>query len=53
MGRVSERMHAVLLSSRGYDVGQIASILEYEEATVRRWLERYAAEGLGGTPRPP
>jgi transposase len=48
VGRVSERMHAVLLSSRGYDVGQIASILEYDEATVRRWLERFEAEGLEG-----
>ena len=48
VGRVSERMHAVLLSSRGYDVGQIASILEYDEATVRRWLERFEADGLEG-----
>src|SRR3954471_10445844 len=48
VGRVSERMHAVLLSARGYDVGQIASILEYDEATVRRWLERFEAEGLEG-----
>lgn len=48
VGRVSERMHAVLLSARGYDVAQIASILEYDEATVRRWIERYEAEGLEG-----
>lgn len=48
VGRVSERMHAVLLSSRGYEVGQIAAILEYDEATVRRWLERFEAEGLEG-----
>jgi transposase len=48
VGRVSERMHAVLLSARGYDVAKIASILEYDEATVRRWLERYEAEGLEG-----
>jgi transposase len=48
VGRVSERMHAVLLSARGYDVPKIASILEYDEATVRRWLERYEAEGLEG-----
>lgn len=48
VGRVSERMHAVLLSARGYEVGQIASILEYDEATVRRWIERFEAEGLEG-----
>jgi len=48
VGRVSERMHAVLLSARGYDIAQIASILEYDEATVRRWIERYEAEGLEG-----
>lgn len=48
VGRVSERMHAVLLSARGYDVGQIASILEYDEATVRRWIERFEAKGLEG-----
>ena len=48
VGRVSERMHAVLLSARGYDIGQIASILEYDEITVRRWIERFEAEGLEG-----
>lgn len=47
-GRVSERMHAILLSARGYEVGQIASILEYDEATVRRWIERFEAKGLEG-----
>lgn len=55
VGRVSERMHAVLLSARGYEIGQIASILEYDEATIRRWIERYEAEGLEGLqdrPRP-
>jgi len=55
VGRVSERMHAVLLSSRGYDVGQIAAILEYDEATIRRWIERFEPEGLEGLqdrPRP-
>jgi transposase len=55
VGRVSERMHAVLLSARGYEVGQIAAILEYDEATIRRWLERFEAEGLEGLqdrPRP-
>ena len=53
VGRVSERMHAVLLSARGYEIGQIASILEYDEATIRRWIERYEAEGLEGLQEPP
>jgi transposase len=48
VGRVSERMRAVLLSARGYDVSKIAEILEYDEATIRRWLERFEAEGLEG-----
>jgi transposase len=48
VGRVSERMHAVLLSARGYDIAQIASILEYDEASVRRWIERYESEGIEG-----
>ena len=48
VGRVSERMRAVLLSARGYEVAQIAAILEYDEATVRRWIERFEAEGLEG-----
>lgn len=55
VGRVSERMHAVLLSARGYEIAQIAAILEYDEATIRRWLERFEAEGLEGLqdrPRP-
>lgn len=35
VGRVSERMRAVLLSARGYAVPQIAGIFECDEATVR------------------
>ncbi len=48
VGRVSERMRAVLLSARGYAVPQIAGIFECDEATVREWLRRFEAEGLGG-----
>jgi transposase len=54
VGRVSERIRMVLLSSRGYSVAQIAAIFECDEATVRHWLERYQAEqesGLQDRPR--
>jgi transposase len=55
VGRVSERMRMVLLSSRGYTVPQIAAIFECDEATVRQWLRRFEAAGAAGLrdrPRP-
>jgi transposase len=48
VGRVSERIRMVLLASRGYASSQIAAIFECDEATVRTWLARYAAEGVSG-----
>ena len=54
VGRVSERIRMVLLSSRGYSIAQIAAIFECDEATVRHWLQRYQAEkesGLQDRPR--
>jgi len=48
VGRVSERMRAVLLSARGYAVPQIAGIFECDEATVREWITRFEAGGVGG-----
>jgi transposase len=54
VGRVSERIRMVLLSSRGYSIAPIAAIFECDEATVRHWLERYRAEkesGLQDRPR--
>ncbi|MDO8730951.1 MAG: IS630 family transposase [Actinomycetota bacterium] len=48
VGRVSERIRMILLSSRGYSVPKIAEIFEYDEATVRSWIERYEAEGVKG-----
>lgn len=47
VGRVSERMRAVLLSARGYGVPEIAAIFECDEATVREWLRRVEAGGVG------
>jgi transposase len=48
VGRVAERMRMVLLSARGYTVPQSAEIFECDEATVRRWIERYEAQGAAG-----
>ncbi len=55
VGRVSQRAHMVLLSTRGYTVPQIAQIFEVGEDTVRTWLHRYqerGADGLEDRPRP-
>jgi transposase len=48
VGRVSERIHFVLLSDRGYSSPQIADLFGYCAAMVRDWLERYLAEGVEG-----
>ena len=48
IGRVSERMRMILLSSRGYSVPQIAAIFECDEETVRSWFARFEAEGVAG-----
>ena len=48
VGRVSERIHMVLLSSRGYTVPRIAEIFDCDEATVRHWIARFEAEGVPG-----
>ena len=48
VGRVSERIRMILLSSRGYTVPQIAAIFECDEATVRSWIERFEAGGVEG-----
>ena len=55
VGRVSERIRMVLLSSRGYSVPHIAQVFECDEVTVRHWIERFEAEGVEGLrdrPRP-
>lgn len=48
VGRVSERLHFVLLSSRGYSAPKIAELFAYDEETVRTWLKRYQQEGRPG-----
>jgi len=48
VGRVSERIHFVLLSDRGYSPPQIADLFGYCAAMVRGWLKRYLAKGVEG-----
>ena len=48
VGRVSERIHFVLLSDQGYSPPRIGAIFGYCAATVRMWLERYQEKGLAG-----
>ncbi len=48
VGRVSERIRAILLSAKGYSVPQIADIFEVDQASVRAWIERFQAQGVKG-----
>ncbi len=48
IGRVSERLHFVLLSDAGKSPPEIGALLGYDAATVRAWLKRYQAEGVAG-----
>jgi putative transposase len=48
MGRVSERIHFVLLCDQGHAPPEIATLLGYDAATVRTWLTAYQEHGLGG-----
>jgi transposase len=48
VGRVSERICMILLSSRGHTVPQIAQIFECDDATVRSWIERLSTDGIEG-----
>lgn len=47
-GRVSQRIHFVLLSDQGKSPPEIASISGYSTATVRQWLKRYRSKGIEG-----
>ncbi len=43
-----ERAHAVLLSSRGYSMQQIAEIFEVQYQTVSHWIDNWDDYGLRG-----
>lgn len=48
IGRVSERIHFVLLSHQGYSPPEIGKLLGYDAVTVRTWLKAYDEHGLAG-----
>ncbi|MFQ5814727.1 MAG: IS630 family transposase [Anaerolineae bacterium] len=48
VGRVSERIHFVLLSDQDYSPPDIGELLGYSAATVRDWLKRYLKHGVEG-----
>jgi len=43
-----QRAKIVLLSGKGFSVGQICSSLSLDHQVVRRWLKRYLAAGFDG-----
>ena len=45
VGRVSERVHFVLLSAQGYSPPEIGALMGYHAASVRTWLLAYRAGG--------
>jgi len=55
VGRVAMRAQMVLLSAKGYAVGEIAAMFDLGEDRVRYWLRRYreaGPDGLADRPRP-
>jgi transposase len=51
--RTATRMVIVVLSAAGWSASEIADLLQYDPATVRRWIARHQAEGLAGLPDRP
>lgn len=51
--RTATRLIMVLLSAAGMPAAEIAALLDYHPATVRRWLHRYHDNGVGGLPDRP
>src|SRR5258707_11835625 len=51
--RTATRLLMVLLSAAGMSPAQIADLLDYHPATVRRWLHRYRVDGIPGLPDRP
>src|SRR6266516_1554659 len=46
--RVASRLVMILLSQHGLSAAQIADLLGYDPATVRRWIHRYHQHGTAG-----
>jgi DDE superfamily endonuclease/Winged helix-turn helix len=51
--RTVTRLIMVVLSAAGMSPAEIADLLDYHPATVRRWLHRYHSDGVGGLPDRP
>jgi transposase len=51
--RTATRLIMVVLSTAGMPPTQIADLLDYHPATVRRWLHRYRVDGIPGLPDRP
>ncbi len=51
--RVATRAVMILLSASGMTATEIAVLLHYDPATVRRWIARHDLEGLNGLPDRP
>jgi transposase len=51
--RTATRLIMVVLSAAGFSPAEIADLLDYHPATVRRWLHRYATDGIPGLPDRP
>ncbi|EDN66470.1 Transposase, IS630 [Beggiatoa sp. PS] len=53
--RTRQRAHAILLSSDGFSVGEIAKICKVDRDTISRWIDKWeqlGLEGLKDKPRP-
>jgi hypothetical protein len=46
--KLVHRRHAILLSADGWGLPKIAELLQVDQATEHRWLDRSAADGLTG-----
>jgi transposase len=46
--RIGCRLLMILLSQQGFSAAQIADLLGYDPATVRRWIHRYHQHGTPG-----
>jgi transposase len=46
--RARQRAHAVLLSSRGYTLEQLADLLLADRDTISGWLDAWQTRGLNG-----
>jgi hypothetical protein len=51
--RTATRLVIVVLSAAGFSPAEIADLLDYHPATVRRWLHRYTTDGVAGLPDRP